>query len=68
MLVVGFGVGMAVVLAGIGIVLVHARRFIDRRPSVAAFGRFVVPIQVGTAALVVVLGIALTGQALTQVL
>ena len=67
-LVVGFGVGMAVVLAGIGLVLVHARRFIDRRPSVAAFGRFVVPIQVGTAALVVLLGIALTGQALTQVL
>ena len=75
-LVVGFGLGMAVVLAGVGLVLVHARAFVERRfsggpMSVARFGRLdrvVVPVQVATAGLVVVLGIALTGQALTQVL
>jgi ABC-type nickel/cobalt efflux system permease component RcnA len=66
-LVLGFGLGMAVVLAGIGLLLVHARRLVERRPSVAAFGRIVVPVQLATASLVVVLGIVLTGQALTQI-
>jgi ABC-type nickel/cobalt efflux system permease component RcnA len=65
-LVVGFGLGMAVVLAGIGLLLVHARRLVERRPSAAALRRVAVPIQLATASLVVVLGIVLTGQALTQ--
>jgi nickel/cobalt transporter (NicO) family protein len=72
-LVVGFGVGMAVVLAGIGLVLVHARRLVERRleggtPSIDRIRRLVAPLQLATAALVVVLGVFLTGQALTQVL
>ena len=67
-LVVGFGVGMAVVLAGIGLLIVHARRLVERRPSIGGFRRVVVPIQLGSASLVVVLGVVLTGQALTQVL
>jgi ABC-type nickel/cobalt efflux system permease component RcnA len=67
-LVLGFGLGMAVVLAGIGLLFVHARRLVERRPSVAGFRRVVAPIQLATASLVVVLGIVLTGQALTQVL
>ena len=72
-LVVGFGVGMAVVLAGIGLLLVHARRLVERRldggtPSIDRLRRVVAPIQLATAALVVVLGVVLTGQALTQVL
>ena len=75
-LVVGFGLGMAFVLAGVGLLLVHARALVERRlaggrVSGARFGRvgrLVVPVQVATAGLVVVLGIALTGQALTQVL
>jgi nickel/cobalt transporter (NicO) family protein len=72
-LVLGFGVGMAVVLAGIGLLLVHARRLVERRlaggrASVAGLGRLVVPVQVATACLVVALGVVLTGQALTQVL
>jgi ABC-type nickel/cobalt efflux system permease component RcnA len=67
-LVLGFGLGMAVVLAGIGLLLVHARRLVERRPSVASFRRLVVPVQLATASLVVVLGLVLTGQALTQVL
>jgi ABC-type nickel/cobalt efflux system permease component RcnA len=72
-LVVAFGLGMAVVLAGIGLLLVHARRVVERRmaggPAIGErLRRLVAPIQVATAGLVVVLGIALTGQALTQVL
>ncbi|MEA2548397.1 MAG: nickel/cobalt transporter (NicO) family protein, partial [Chloroflexota bacterium] len=66
-LVLGFGLGMAVVLAGIGLLLVHARRLVERRPSIASFGRIVVPVQLATASLVVVLGIVLTTQAITQV-
>jgi ABC-type nickel/cobalt efflux system permease component RcnA len=67
-LVLGFGLGMAVVLTGIGLLLVHARRLVERRPSTAGLRRFALPVQVATASLVVVLGAVLTGQALTQVL
>lgn len=67
-LVLGFGLGMAVVLAGIGLVIVRAKSLVDRRPSIDGLRRFGPPIQVATASLVVVLGIVLTGQALTQVL
>jgi len=67
-LVLGFGLGMAVVLAGIGLLIVHARRLVERRPSVAGLRRIAAPIQLVTASVVVVLGIVLTGQALTQVL
>src|SRR5262249_31265029 len=72
-LVVRFGLGMAVVLAGIGLLLVHARRLVERRlrggaPSMERLQRVVVPVQLVTAGLVVVLGVVLTGQALTQVL
>jgi ABC-type nickel/cobalt efflux system permease component RcnA len=67
-LVLGFGLGMAVVLAGIGLVIVRARSLVDRRPSIDGLRRFTSPIQLATASLVVVLGIVLTSQALTQVL
>jgi ABC-type nickel/cobalt efflux system permease component RcnA len=67
-LVLGFGLGMAVVLAGIGLVIVRAKSLVDRRPSIDGLRRFTAPIQLATASLVVVLGIVLTGQALTQVL
>jgi nickel/cobalt exporter len=72
-LVLGFGLGMAVVLAGIGLLLVHARRLVERRlaggrASVAGLRRLVVPAQLVTACLVIALGVVLTGQALTQVL
>jgi ABC-type nickel/cobalt efflux system permease component RcnA len=71
--VVAFGLGMAVVLAGIGLLLVHARRFVERRVAkgvtpVERLRRLVAPVQLATAGLVVALGIVLTGQALTQVL
>lgn len=67
-LVLGFGVGMAVVLTGLGLLIVHARRLVERRPSIAGFRRVVAPFQLATASLVVILGIVLTGQALAQVL
>jgi ABC-type nickel/cobalt efflux system permease component RcnA len=72
-LVVAFGLGMAIVLAGIGLLLVHARRFVERRMAEGAapverLRRLVAPVQLATAGLVVVLGVVLTGQALTQVL
>ena len=67
-LVLGFGLGMAVVLTGIGLLLVHARRLVERRPSTAGLRRLALPIQLATASLVVLLGVVLTGQALTQVL
>jgi len=72
-LVVGFGLGMAVVLAGIGLLLVKAQRLVERRmaggaPSMDRLRRLAMPVQLATAALVVVLGVVLTGQALTQVL
>lgn len=60
--------GMAVVLAGIGLLIVHARRLIERRPSIAGLRRITAPLQLVTASVVVVLGIVLTSQALTQVL
>jgi nickel/cobalt exporter len=67
-LVLGFGLGMAVVLAGIGLVIVRARAMVERRPSIDGLRRLTAPIQLATASVVVVLGIVLTGQALTQVL
>ena len=67
-LVLGFGLGMAVVLAGIGLLLLHARRLLERRPSVHRLRRLEPAVQLGTASLVIVLGVLLTGQALTQVL
>jgi nickel/cobalt transporter (NicO) family protein len=72
-LVLGFGMGMAVVLAGVGLLLVHARRLVEQRlaggrASVDGLRRVVLPVQLATACLVVVLGFVLTGQALTQVL
>jgi nickel/cobalt exporter len=67
-LVVAFGAGMALVLGGVGIALVHASRLAARLPGAAILGRRWDLAQVAVAALVVVLGVALTGQALTQVL
>jgi nickel/cobalt exporter len=67
-LVVAFGLGMAIVLGGVGIALVHASRLAMALPGGGLMRRRWGVLQVGVAGLVVVLGIALTGQALTQVL
>ena len=67
-LVVAFGIGMAIVLGGVGFALVHASRLLSRLPRAAALDRGWDVLQVATAAVVLVLGFVLTGQAMTQVL
>ncbi|HEX5239823.1 MAG TPA: hypothetical protein VFW20_02385, partial [Candidatus Limnocylindrales bacterium] len=67
-LVVAFGAGMAIVLGGVGLLLVHASRLAIRMPGGERLTARWGGIQVVVASLVVVLGVALTGQALTQVL
>jgi ABC-type nickel/cobalt efflux system permease component RcnA len=67
-LVVGFGIGMAVVLGGVGLVLVRASRLVERLPRGHTLERLGGAVQLGTAGLVMVLGVFLTSQALTQVL
>ena len=67
-LVLAFGIGMAVVLGGVGLVLVRASRLVDRLPRRSSFGRVAGVVQLATAGLVVVLGLVLTSQALTTIL
>ncbi|MEZ0240841.1 MAG: nickel/cobalt transporter [Chloroflexota bacterium] len=67
-LVVAFGIGMAVVLGGVGFALVHASRLVSRLPRAGVLDRAWDVMQVATAAVVLVLGVFLTGQAMTQVL
>ena len=66
-LVAGFGAGMALVLGGIGLVVVRASSLLGRLPAAPRLGRLSVAVQAVTAALVVVLGVALAGQALGQI-
>jgi len=67
-LVLGFGLGMAVVLGGVGFAFVRASHLVERLPRGRSLGRLGGAVQLGTAGLVMVLGVFLTGQALTQVL
>jgi ABC-type nickel/cobalt efflux system permease component RcnA len=68
LLVVGFGVGMALVLGGVGLSLVYAARLVERLPIRGQFLRSSGLLQMATACVVIALGVVLTGQALTQVL
>jgi ABC-type nickel/cobalt efflux system permease component RcnA len=63
-LIVAFSLGLAGVLTGIGIALVHARRLFDRIPTRNTTLR-VLPIM--SALIVTVVGVGITVQALTQV-
>jgi len=67
-LVLGFGLGMAVVLGGVGLALVRTSHLVQRLPRGRSLDRLGGAVQLGTATLVMVLGVFLTGQALTQVL
>ena len=60
--------GTPIVLGGVGFALVHASRLVSRLPRAAALDRGWDMLQVATAAVVLVLGFVLTGQAMTQVL
>jgi len=64
LLVVAFGIGMAIVLGGIGLGLVYAARWMARTPSGSLFSRAVAWAPLVTAAVILVLGIYLTRQAL----
>lgn len=67
-LVLAFGIGMALVLGGVGLALVRASRLVDRLPRRWSLGRLAGAVQLATAGLVVILGLVLTSQALTTVL
>ncbi len=62
-LVVAFGVGMAAVMAGIGLAMVFARDHVDRLPAGAGLGRARELIPLVAAVLVFGFGIYLTAQA-----
>ena len=62
-LVVAFGVGMAAVMAGIGLTMVYARDHVDRIGSGSAFGRVTASVPLAAAVLVFGLGVYLTAQA-----
>jgi nickel/cobalt transporter (NicO) family protein len=62
-LVVAFGIGMAAVMAGIGLAMVYARGHIDRIGSGSAFGRLTTSVPLAAAVLVFGLGLYLTAQA-----
>jgi ABC-type nickel/cobalt efflux system permease component RcnA len=63
-LVVAFGVGMAVVLSGIGLGLVHAGRWMGRRPSSSVPARVFRLAPAVTAVVIVLVGLYVTGQAI----
>jgi nickel/cobalt transporter (NicO) family protein len=62
-LVVAFGVGMAAVMSGIGLVLVTARDRIDRAQAGIGFGRVREAIPLVASVVVLGFGVVLTGQA-----
>ena len=62
-LTVAFGLGMASVLVGVGLALVHARKLVERFP-VAGKLRFSQRLPVLTAAVVLVAGLLIAGQGL----
>ena len=63
-LVVAFGLGMALVLGGVGLVLVFARGRLERFPSASSLGRLAVYAPLGAACLILALGLWLTSQAI----
>jgi nickel/cobalt transporter (NicO) family protein len=64
-LVVAFGLGMAVVMAGIGLVTVLARDRLDRLPAVGGLARIRAAVPLVAAVLVFGFGLYLTAQAIS---
>jgi len=62
-LVVAFGLGMAAVMSGVGLVLVTARDRVDRVQGGIGFGRFREAIPLVASVVVLGFGVVLTGQA-----
>ncbi len=63
-LVVAFGIGMALVLGGIGLGLVYAARWMARSPSGSIFSRAVRWAPLATALIILGVGLFVTGQAI----
>jgi ABC-type nickel/cobalt efflux system permease component RcnA len=63
LLVVVFGLGMAVVMTGVGLAMVFARDRLDRLPSGAGVGRLVRHAPLAAAVVVLAFGVYLTAQA-----
>jgi len=61
--VVAFGLGMAAVMSGVGLVLVTARDRVDRVQGGIGFGRFREAIPLVASVVVLGFGVVLTGQA-----
>jgi ABC-type nickel/cobalt efflux system permease component RcnA len=64
LLIVAFGAGMALVLAGIGLVLVRARGHLERLPRLARDGRLATGVSLLAACVVLGFGLVITTQAL----
>jgi len=62
-LTVAFGVGMAAVLVGVGVALVHARGLLDRIPARSAGLRLSRALPTATAFVVLIAGVVITTQA-----
>ena len=62
-LIVAFSAGLAATLTGLGIAVVHAGRFLSRLPVPP---RLVAAVPAVSAAVIVVVGLALTAQAVPQ--
>ena len=65
-LTIVFGLGMAVVLVGVGILLVHARGLLERLPVRVGGSRLSSIVPLATACVVLVAGVVLTAQALAR--
>ncbi len=65
-LIVAFGTGMAVVMTAVGLALVYARGWVDRRPSLGRSTQVTRLLPSAAAVVVVVAGLYLTSQALGQ--
>lgn len=65
-LTVAFGIGMATVLVGVGLALVHARKLVERLP-VAGKLNFGQRLPIATAAVVLVAGLLICGQGLLAI-
>ena len=63
-LTIAFGLGMAVVLVGVGLAFVYARRFVERVPAAAPL-RLSQRLPLVTAVIVLLAGALITGQGLT---
>jgi ABC-type nickel/cobalt efflux system permease component RcnA len=63
LLIIAFSVGLASVLTGIGILLVHTRRFVQRIPS---HNRLITTLPVMSALIIAIAGIGITAEALIQ--